>query len=81
MPKERLNLLIDQSAIAKARRYSHRHATSISRLVSDFLAGLPVEEGVDASELSPAVQRLRGLARGGPDREDHRRHLLEKHGR
>lgn len=79
MSKQRLNLTVDPEVIERARRYSRRHETSISRLVGDFLSSLPGEEPVGDDDLTPTVRRLVGVARGGPDREDYRRHLLEKH--
>lgn len=81
MAKERINLLLDRDAIERARRYSERHETSISALVSGFLARLPEVESAAESELTPTVRRLLGAASGGPDREEYRRHLLEKHRR
>ncbi len=80
MPKKRLNITLDADVVERARRYTRRHDTSISGLVGEFLAHLPDDEGSGADDLSPAVARLLGVARGGPDREDYRRHLLEKYG-
>lgn len=80
MPKKRLNITLDHATADRARRYSRRHNTSISRLVSEFLSQLPDEEDA-TKELTPAVRRLLGIASGGPDREDYRRHLREKYGR
>jgi hypothetical protein len=80
MAKTTLNLSVDEAAAERARRYSELHKTSISRLVSDFLSRLPLEEGEVISELSPAVRRLYGIAEGGPDEEDYHRYLLEKYG-
>ena len=81
MPKERINLLIHEAAIERARRYSRKHSTSISKLVSDYLAGLPGEEDVGAQALTPTVRRLLGLAAGADvDRDDYREHLYRKYG-
>jgi hypothetical protein len=79
MPKKRLNITVDTDVVERARRYTRRHNTSISGLVGEFLAHLPDEESA-TEELSPTVRRLLGVARGGPDRDDYRRHLLEKYG-
>lgn len=79
MPKKRLNITIDVDVVERARRYTRRHNTSISGLVGEFLAHLPDDEESVGDDLSPTVRRLLGVARGGPDREDHRRHLLEKY--
>jgi hypothetical protein len=79
MPKKRLNITLDRETAERARRYTMRHDTSISRLVEEFLSQLPDEERPQQI-LTATVQRLRGIAKGGPDREDYRRHILAKHG-
>jgi hypothetical protein len=79
MPKKRLNITLDHETAERARRYTKRHNTSISRLVGEFLSQLP-EEGQKERGLTPTVMRLRGIAKGGPDREGYRRHLLDKYG-
>ena len=80
MSKQRLNITVDAALVERARRYTQRHNTSISGLVSEFLAHLPEGGGAGSADLSPTVRRLLGIAAGGPDREDYRRHLLEKYG-
>jgi hypothetical protein len=80
MPKKRLNITVDAAVVERARRYSRRHNTSISGLVTEFLAHLPEDDASGAEDLSPTVRRLLGVASGGPDREEYRRHLLEKYG-
>jgi hypothetical protein len=80
MPKKRLNITVDAEVVDRARRYTRRHKTSISRIVSEFLAHLPDDGSDNAEDLTPTVGRLLGIAAGGPDREDYRRHLLEKYG-
>jgi Family of unknown function (DUF6364) len=77
--KKAKNLSLEPDAVARGERYSRLHGTTLSRLVSDFLRSLPLE-GPD-EQLSPAVQRLRGLAAGGKaDRAAHRDHLYRKYG-
>ncbi|MSR22347.1 MAG: toxin-antitoxin system protein [Gemmatimonadetes bacterium] len=80
MGKERLHLSVERVAIERGRRYSELHRTSISKLVHDFLSSLPVDEDGRRARLTPAVRRLLGVAAGGADVEDYRRHLLEKYG-
>lgn len=80
MPKERINLSVERAAIERGKRYSQMHSTSISKLVSDFLSSLPVDEESEGQTLSPTVKRLLGVATGGPGREDYHRYLLEKYG-
>ncbi|HEX8209393.1 MAG TPA: DUF6364 family protein [Longimicrobium sp.] len=73
------NLSLDPAAVERGERYSERHSTSLSKVVSDFLLRLPLDEA--PSELSPIVRRLRGIAKGDVDEDDYHRHLLEKYGR
>lgn len=80
MPKKRLNITVDEAVVERARQYTRRHNTSISGLVSEFLSQLPEGDSPENEGLSPTVRRLLGIAAGGPDREDYRRHLLEKYG-
>ena len=72
----KLTLLIDKSAAARAKRYSKRHHTSVSRLVSHMLAKLPNDE--DAG-LTPGVRRLLGLLPKTASVEEHRGHLRHKY--
>ena len=76
MPTKKLTLSVEERAIEKARIYSKRHGTSISRLVSGFLASLPESE----SPITPRVRRLIGLLPSDVDETDYHRHLDEKHG-
>lgn len=80
MPKQSLNLTIERDSVERGQRYSQRHGVSISKLVDNFLAQLPVEEeGLES--LTPDVRSLVGIGAGDADRESYRKHLLEKHGR
>ena len=83
MAKVAKNLLLDVEAVERGERYSTLHDTTLSKLVSDFLAGLPVDAAEEA--LPPAVRRLIGIGvpkDGSPaaDVSDHREHLWRKHG-
>jgi hypothetical protein len=80
MSKERLNLLVDGEAIRRGKRFSELHGTSVSRLVSDFLSKLPLDDE-PGEELTPTVRRLLGAASGGASREEYHHYLLEKYGR
>ncbi|MBI2796735.1 MAG: hypothetical protein HYX65_08535 [Gemmatimonadetes bacterium] len=78
------NLSLDVEAALRGEAYSRLHATTLSRLVSDFLLALPVESR--ERPLSPAVRRLVSLAgkrkpTGPPlGEEDYRAYLLRKYG-
>ena len=73
------NLSLDPQAVERGERYSELHATSLSQLVSDFLARLPITE--DERELTPTVRRLMGVAEGESREEDYHAYLTEKYGR
>jgi hypothetical protein len=78
-PKRAKNLLLDPEAVSRGERYSRRHGTNLSRLVSDYLRALPL--GGDELPLSPVVRRLWGVARAGKDdKETYRAHLTRKYG-
>ena len=83
MPKESLNLSIDSASIERARRYSQRHDTSMSQLVSDFFATLPSDKEEEEWQrgLSPRIRRLLGSGRGEADEEDYHEYLMEKYGK
>ena len=82
MPKESLNLSIDTALIERGRRYSEQNDTSISQLVADLLASLPIREEGEKRELPPITRALRGIAAGGADVDisDYREYLWEKYG-
>jgi len=78
-PKRATNLLLDPEAVSRGERYSRRHGTNLSRLVSDYLRALPL--GEEEPSLSPVVRRLWGVARVGKHaKETHRAHLARKYG-
>jgi hypothetical protein len=78
MAKRSKNLSLDPEAVRRAERYSELHHTNVSQLVSNFLAALPLEEEAAARPLSPAVQRLLGIATG-EGKEEYHQYLREKY--
>ena len=76
----RITLSLDTSSIERARAYCEMRGTSISRLVDDFLAALPME-ALDRSTLSPTVRRLLGIAatQENVSLDDYGAHLEEKY--
>ena len=80
MAKQSKNLSLDPEAVARGERYSARHKTNVSQLVNRFLASLPIDDDAE-STLSPAVQRLRGIASDKNAVKRYRQHLDEKYGR
>lgn len=75
MPKTKLTLSIDRAVVERARRFSRHNDTSISRLVSTFLASLGDEEGIS----TPIVTRLCGVLPSSVSREEYRAHLEDKY--
>jgi hypothetical protein len=73
----KLTLSIDASVIERARRYSRRHNVSISRLVTNYLAGLV--EPKRSVPTSRTVNRLRGILPAAVTVEEHREHLEKKY--
>jgi hypothetical protein len=76
MAPAKLTLLIEKSAAQRAKRYSKRHGTSVSRLVSQMIEALP-DESDDG--LTPGVRRLIGVLPKGASLEEYRRHLRKKY--
>ena len=77
MTRTKLTLSVDEEVVRRAKRFSRRHDTSLSRLVTDFLSRLVDSEG----KRTPVVSRLRGILPPGTDLDEYRRHLQRKHRR
>jgi hypothetical protein len=79
MAKVTKNLSLDEAAVQRGERYSALHDTSLSRLVSDFLSQLPVEE--PTRPFPPAVRRLIGIGVSDalPDDEGREPHVYRDH--
>jgi len=75
MPKTKLTLSVDDAVIRKAKRFSQRHNTTVSRLVTEFLASLEDSE----SRAMPLVSKLTGVLSPAVTREEYREHLRRKH--
>lgn len=75
--RKKLTLSVDEHIIERAHRYSQRHNTSISQLVSNYLARLA--EGGPHQPYSPTVQRLIGILPSDVSVEQYREHLERKH--
>ena len=73
------SLSLDAKAVERGERYARLHSTSLSRLVSDFLSRLPLDDG--EPDRAPAGRRLLGVAKGGPDEIDYHEYLFQKYSR
>ena len=74
--KKKLTLSVDEQVIERARRYSARHKTSISQLVTTYLSRLDSPSDL---EFSPLVRRLRGILPHDVEIEEYHRYLEEKY--
>lgn len=76
MPKKKLMLSVDEAVVERAKRFSRQNQTTVSRLVTDFLASLEGEAGS-----TPVVRRLRGILilPSIVSRDEYRAHLETKH--
>lgn len=79
MSREVRELSLDSDAVKRGEMYCERHGTTLSRVISNFLLRLPLDE--DEADLSPTVRRLMGIAGGAVDEADYNRYLIEKYGR
>lgn len=60
------NLSVDPAVMERGRAYGKEHGTSVSQLVGDFLAGLPIDQ--EPLELTAVVGKLYGIAAPGRKR-------------
>ncbi len=75
MSKKKLTLSVDATVVERAKRFSRRNNTSVSELVTAFLASLEDEE----QSASPIVDRLIGIIPDRSSQEDYHRYLEEKY--
>jgi hypothetical protein len=61
----------------KAKRYVAAHGTSLSRLLTQFLASLPDD---DQPPLTPKVKRIAGVLPTQTDIDEYKSHLHGKFG-
>jgi hypothetical protein len=78
MSTNKLTLSIDAETVKKAKRYVAAHGTSLSRLLTQYLASLP--DGTLQKALPPRVSRLAGILPPQTDIEEYKAHLHSKHG-
>ena len=75
MPRKKLTLSVDEEAVRRARWFTKKHDTSISRLVSEFFLSLGDADVPD----TPIVSRLIGILPPDTRLEDYHEHLVEKY--
>ena len=72
----KLTLSVDGEVVRKAKRFSRRQGTSVSRMVERYLELVSSESRT--AEAPPVLRRLRGSLRGVRP-EAYRRHLQNKY--
>jgi antitoxin component of RelBE/YafQ-DinJ toxin-antitoxin module len=76
----KLTLKVDETVIARAKRYAAQHGTSISGLVEQFLALVSGSATPSNDELPPILARLRREMQGASaDPSTYRRYLERKY--
>jgi len=77
MSTNKLTLSIDAATVNKAKRYVAAHGTSLSRLLTQYLASLPDEI---RQPLPPRVTRLSGILPPQISVDEYKTHLQGKYG-
>lgn len=77
MPTNKLTLSIDADTVNKAKRYVAAHGTSLSRLLTQYLASLPE---ADEKHLPSRTSRLAGVLPPQTSIEEYKTHLQTKYG-
>jgi hypothetical protein len=75
MAKTKLTLSVDKAVIARAKRFSRRNDTTVSELVTRFLASL----GEEGREATPITSRLVGVLAPEGSVDEYRAYLEEKY--
>lgn len=76
MEQPKLTIRISKELLDKARRYARAHNTTLTRLISAYLARLDLADELDA----PIVRRLSGVLPPTASIEDYQEHLKDKYG-
>jgi len=76
MAKTKLTLSVERRIIERAKRYSQRNDTTVSELVSRFLASLEEEDGGS----TPITARLVGVLAPDASIDEYYEYLDEKYG-
>lgn len=76
MSTNKLTLSIDADTVKKAKRYVAAHGTSLSRLLTQYLASLPDDS---RQPFPPRVSRLAGVLPSQTDIEEYNAHLRGKY--
>lgn len=78
MEKTKLTVRVPRDLLEGAKRYASQHETTLTRLVSEFLRQLSIQD--DPLADAPVVRRLSGILPPEASVEDYHRYLEKKHG-
>jgi hypothetical protein len=78
MEKTKLTVRVPRALLEGAKRYASEHDTTLTRLVSEFLRRLSIQDDFLAD--APVVRRLSGILSPDATVEDYRKCLEEKCG-
>jgi hypothetical protein len=73
--KTKLTLSVNKAVVLRAKQFSKRNNTTVSELVSTFLA--PLDDDRDLA--APITSRLRGVLTRDAKREEHHDYLETEH--
>ncbi|MEW5868495.1 MAG: DUF6364 family protein [Chloroflexota bacterium] len=74
----KLTVRVPRKLLENAKRYARTHNTTLTELVSAYLARIPVE--AESLDNAPVVQRLTGLLSTNVSVDDYKKHMEEKYG-
>jgi hypothetical protein len=78
MDRTKLTVRVPRDLLEGAKRYASEHDTTLTRLISEFLRQLSIQD--DPLADAPVVRRLSGILSPDATVEDYRKYLEEKYG-
>ena len=78
MEMTKLTIRVPAPVLERAKQYAESNQTSVTRLVSQYLSQLPIED--DYLQNAPIVQSLIGILSPETTVEDYWRYIDEKYG-
>jgi hypothetical protein len=73
----KLTLTIEQSIIAKAKKYAHGSGRSLSDIVENYLKAITKEDDTEGIALTPIVKSLKGSFKA-PESSDYKNELSKR---
>jgi two-component SAPR family response regulator len=70
----KLTLTIEETVIAKAKKYAIDKGRSLSDIIENYLKAITTEENIDTIELTPIVKSLKGTFKA-PQETDYKKEI------